>query len=118
MKARSSGAIRAAVKRSHAADVPAAARPDWRATWQLRQSQFVESVWVAMMRDPYRVRYAYVRPTDGVKWGELLAIVEGEPAPDGCELITAERIPSGDKATIARWLSAYAARLSVIPTDA
>jgi hypothetical protein len=93
--------------------------PDWRGAWELQQSQFVEATWLRMMRDPgMRRLYGYVRPTDGVKWGELLTVREGEPAPDGCELIAAESIPSGDKATIARWLAQYADRLSVIPTEA
>jgi len=108
MKTKSYGAIRATVKRAHAHDVPAAARPDWRGAWALRKSQFVEATWVAMMRDPYRRRYFYYTPTVGSAWGALHAVRDGEDPPARAELVTAEPIVSGDKATIARWVEQYA----------
>lgn len=117
MRSKSYGAIRAEVKRSHRSEVPAAAKPDWRAQWQTRKDQWVESVWVAMMRDPYRRRYLHYVPTDGAKWGELITVLEGEPAPAGSELVTAEPIVSGNRETIARWLERFVGRLSVIPSE-
>lgn len=117
MKAKSYGAIRAAVKRSHRSDVPAAAKPDWRALWEARKSAWVEAVWVAMMRDPYRRRYLYLIPVNGSTWGELVTVLDGEDPPAGSELVTAEAIVSGDKGTIRRWLDQFAGRLSVIPGD-
>lgn len=115
MKAKSYGAIRRQVQRDHARDIPAAARPDWRALWATRKAQWVEATWIAMMRDPYRQRTAYYTPAAGSTWGELHTVIEGEEPPAGAELITAERIPSGDRATIGRWLEQYAGRLPVIP---
>lgn len=101
-----------------AKNVPAAARPDWRGTWEIRKAQFVKAVWIRMMRDPsFQPLYAYFVPTDGIKWGELLAIGYEDTIPAGAELMTAERIPAAGKGEIAYWLERFAGRLPVIPTD-
>jgi hypothetical protein len=112
------GAIRRQVKRSHASDVPAAARPDWRAIWEIRKAQFVKAVWIRMMHDPsFQPLYAYYVPTNGIKWGELFAIGYGDTIPAGAVLVTADRIPAAGKGEIAYWLESFAGRLPVIPTD-
>ena len=118
MRSKSYGAIRAAVKRAHAKDVPAAARPDWRQQWAERKAQWVEATWIAMMRDPYRRRFLYYIPAQGATWGELLTVLEGEdPHTSRAVLVTAEPIASGDKATIARWLERFAGWLPVLPAE-
>lgn len=93
-------------------------KADWRSEWEGRQAAFVASTWVYMMRDMSSTPlYAYVKPTSGAAWGELLAVRQGEKAPDGYTLVTGERIPAGDKQTIARWLDRYAGGLPVIPAN-
>lgn len=115
MRSKSYGAIRREVKRSHAGDVPAACRPDWRQQWGVRKTAFVDSTWRRLMRESWVPLYAYYTKTDRVIWGELYAVSEFEVPPAGAELITAERIPAGDRATIARWLERFSGRLEVIP---
>lgn len=102
------------VTRSH---VPPAARSDWRGTWEIRKAQFVKAAWLQMMREPAPL-YAYYTKTDGVAWGTLHAVPEGAEPPAGAELITAERIPAGDKRTIAIWFERFAGWLEVIPAEA
>lgn len=120
MRTKSYGAIRASVKRRHAKDVPAAARPDWRQLWADRKAQWVESAWVAMMRDPSMSPwFLYYTPTIGSAWGELTAVREGTEPPAGYELVVPTRIPPGTKAQIAYWLETdgHANYLKVIPED-
>lgn len=94
-----------------------AARVDWRTEWGTRKSQWVEATWLRYMRAPWLTLYAYYTPSNGAEWGILFTVAEGDDPPAGGELITAERIPAGDKATIARWLEQYAGRLPVIGGD-
>jgi hypothetical protein len=115
MRSRTYGAIRRQIKRSHANDVPAGARPDWRKEWETRKAAFVESVWRRMMREPWTPLYAYYSKTDRIVWGELYAVSDCETAPAGAELITAERIPAGNRPTIAQWFERFAGTLAVLP---
>jgi len=83
--------------------------------WERIKAEFIGSVHTAMMRDPWFHAYAYVKPSIVGQWGELRAVPEADDPPDGFQLITAERIPSGDKATIARWFARFSERLEVFP---
>lgn len=92
-------------------------RYDWRADFDNRVSDFVAATHTAMMRDmAFRRVYFYYTPTSGDSWGILHAIPEGDTAPSGAELVTAEHIPAGTKPQIAAWLQRYTGRLSLIPT--
>jgi hypothetical protein len=93
-------------------------KPDYRALWEARKGAWVLDTWLYFMRDlSYVPCYLYVRPTSGSAWGELITVREDAQAPAGCELACTERIPPGDKVTIARWLERFAGRLPVIPAD-
>lgn len=97
--------------------VPYAARPDWRGQWELLKGQYVEAVWIRMMRDPYNELHAYYRKTDGWKWGELLSADWKDPIGADWISIAPERIPCGTKVEISRWLDRYAGTLEVIPGE-
>ena len=87
-----------------------------RSRWESIKADFVSSVHLEMMRDQsMRRRYAYVKPSQVGVWGELAHTTDDIDSPDGFELITAEHVPMGDKATIARWLERFAGRLPVYP---
>jgi hypothetical protein len=94
-----------------------APRIDWRAIWAEKKSAFVDSAWHAYMREPWQPRYAYITKTDRVTWGELHIVRECDVPPASAELITAERIPAADRATIARWFERFAGALAVLPDN-
>ncbi len=87
-----------------------------KATWEKIKADFVSAVHFEMMRDQsMQRRYAYVMPSGVGVWGKLAECTDASDPVDGFELITAEAIPMGDKATIARWLERFAGRLPVFP---
>lgn len=102
---------------NHAARVSIFNRDRWPGIrWEQIKSAFVDETHAAMMRDmAMRQRYAYVRPSSVGAFGELFQIPEGDEIPSGCELVHAERIPSGNKDQIRLWLERFAGRLPVFP---
>jgi hypothetical protein len=86
--------------------------------WIDRKEAFVESTWRYFMKDMTHVEvYAYVKPSHGTTWGELLMVRGDAKAPEGYELVTAERIPPAGLPDIRRWFDRFAGRLPVFPPE-
>ena len=98
-----------------------------RQQWEAIKGAFVESAWRGMMRNPWAKYYAYLKPSAPGQWGELRAIPDGEPIPDG--FMRAARavdvggaeydrpIPGGTREQIRFWLERFAGRLPVYPME-
>lgn len=88
------------------------------AEWERIKGAFLAATHTALMRDQsFQPWYAYLKPSALGVWGELLAVPEGTEAPEGFEIITAERIPPADRDAIRRWFERFAGKLPVFPLE-
>ena len=99
-------------------DVPAAARPDWRAEWSRRKGAFVQETHTRMLRDPAQRRlYAYYTPSQGASWGAFQAVTDDVQMPAGWYPVDPAPMPAGTIDGLSAWLERRVGRLPMLPTE-